>query len=336
MPFVVLEPPAETCLLVLGGSADDVLSLRIEGGARPIDAAPRVLGFCGKQTTTVTVWRKGPGELAVIAAPAKRIGGTLGLTELVARAKLGPASLALWARDEDLVWDVTQVLRASAVGEPAPVDFAHASTDAAKVQDARILALAVAGGAAVAPDTSNDLVFTTCAPKPEPNAKASETVCAQSSPIRWRDTSQRGRAAGALAPLPFWLKAYGKTRDPDSVRAIVDLLALARRLAPDGFDPTVLEAVTETATGADVLGRAGEDAIVVVGVEPQKPFVYTYSDGAPWRLGDEPRVIALPAGKHALLKPSAAPTASLDARRTVVFRRTASPADGGGRAAGRN
>ena len=322
LPFVVIDAAPETCTLVVSDGAADDLSLRIDGGQRVIEHAAGALGFCSAKAPLVTAWHEpGAGALAVVSAPAKRIGGALGLLELATRAHLGGAKLATWKRDEDLAWDATTLLHASGVADPATIDYGSPNVTGAPVPDARIIALAVSGGATVSPDTSSDLVFSTCAPPIDVDGR---TVCAQASPQRWRDTSQHGKAAGAQSALPFWMKPYAQTRDPQVERAIVALLGLARRLAPEGFDPTVLEAVTELPAGADVLGRAGEDAIVAVGAEPTAPFVYTYSpDGKAWELGGDPRVVPLPPGKHVTLKPSASASAPLEQRRTIVFRRTA-------------
>ncbi|MDB4997030.1 MAG: hypothetical protein JWM74_4462, partial [Myxococcaceae bacterium] len=89
-----------------------------------------------------------------------------------------------------------------------------------------------------------------------------------------------------------------------------------------GFDPTVLEAVTELPSGVDVAGRAGEDAIVAIALEPQAPWAIPCTNGPAWSLGGDPLVIELPAGKHAALTHTKPVASSKEARRTVVFRRT--------------
>lgn len=320
-PFAVVVAPPASCTLVVGDAAGDELSLRVEGGDRPVEHARGAIGFCAEHAPVVSVWHK-TGSLAVVSAKAERLGGVLGLVEIARRSHLVDGPLATWRRDEDLVWDTTALLRASGVTEVTVTDYGSPTANGAPAKDARVVAIGAENGAAVSADTASDLVFSTCAP---PIADDGRTVCAQAAPQRWRDTSQKGHAASAQAALPFWMKPYAQTRDPHAVQAIVLLLSLARRLAPERFDPTVLEAVTELPSGADVLGRAGEDAIVAVGLEPTPPFVYTYAEGGakPWELGGEPKVIDLAPGAHVLLKPSASPTAPIEQRRTVVFRRTA-------------
>ena len=106
---------------------------------------------------------------------------------------------------------------------------------------------------------------------------------------------------------------------------IPELLALARRLVREGFEPTVLEGVTELRDGVRVVGRAGEDAVVAIGLGPKPPWVFPYTDGVPWDLGDAPRVVAAAAGAAVKLTSSPPPDAPLEKRRTVVFRHAARP-----------
>jgi hypothetical protein len=72
-----------------------------------------------------------------------------------------------------------------------------------------------------------------------------------------------------------------------------------------------------------VIGRAGDDAVVAVGLGPTSPYVFPYSDGAEWRIAGEPRVVELSPGERAVLSSVEAPSAPKEQRRTVVFRRAA-------------
>ena len=128
-------------------------------------------------------------------------------------------------------------------------------------------------------------------------------------------------SAEARAPYPFWLSTFEAHREPDATARVVELLSLARRLTRDGFEPTVLQGVTELANGIRVVGRAGEDAIVAVGVGSKPPWVFPYTDGVPWDLGDNPRVTPLQPGASVTLSASPAPNIPVDQRRTIVFRR---------------
>jgi hypothetical protein len=87
----------------------------------------------------------------------------------------------------------------------------------------------------------------------------------------------------------------------------------------------VLEGVTELDEGVRVVGRAGEDEVVAVGLGPKPPWVFPYTDGIPWDLGDPPRVVELQPGLAVKLASSPRQSAPIEKRRTVVFRRTARP-----------
>jgi len=70
-----------------------------------------------------------------------------------------------------------------------------------------------------------------------------------------------------------------------------------------------------------IVGRAGEDAIVAVGVGPRTPWVFPYTDHVPWDLGDRPAIVSVKPGESVKLTASPPPNAPEDKRRTVVFRR---------------
>jgi hypothetical protein len=316
-PFIVVEPPFSSCTFVSSNQPDDRLSLRVAGGTRVLTDVAGPIAFCDSHANTYVVFHSGRGELSAVGASSRRVGGLLGVREAALQAGL-PAP-ATWIRPDDLVWDAGETARASGIPESASIDYAAPVPAKPNVHDARIISLSTIDGATVVPDTAPDLVFYTCSPE---LGKAAQSFCVQASPQRWRDTSARGRAAGAEANLPYWLAVFATSHDPELVRVEARLLALARRLARAGFDPTVLEAVTELPPGVDVAGRAGEDAIVAIALEPEPPFAIPCTNGPAWNLDAEPLVIELPAGKHALLKHVSPVAASKETRRTVVFRRT--------------
>jgi hypothetical protein len=316
-PFVVVEPPFSSCTYVSSNQPDDRLSLRVAGGARVLSDVAGPIAFCDSHANTYVVFHSGRGELTAVGASSRLIGGLIGVREASLQAGL-PAP-ATWIRAEDLAWDARETARASGIPEAATIDYSAAVPAKSPVHDARIVALSTIDGATVLPDTGPDLVFSTCLLE---LGKAPQNFCVQASPQRWRDTSTRGRAAGAEANLPYWLAVFAPLHDPELVRVEAQLLALARRLTRAGFDPTVLEAVTELPTGVDVAGRAGEDAIVAIALEPQAPWAIPCTNGPAWRLDGDPLVIDLPAGKHAALTHMKPVASSKEARRTVVFRRT--------------
>ena len=63
------------------------------------------------------------------------------------------------------------------------------------------------------------------------------------------------------------------------------------------------------------------DAFVAVGLGPKEPWIFPYSDGIAWNLGEEPRIVELKPGERAFLSAVREPAIPKEARRTVVFRR---------------
>jgi hypothetical protein len=187
--------------------------------------------------------------------------------------------------------------------------------------DARVTALATA--AVDGPDHAlvplPESVALACDPPFGPGTR--ETICVPSTPISWFNRKDVP-AGAARAGLPVWLGPLESRREIDALARILELLALTRRLSREGFEATALEGVTELPEGVRVIGRAGEDAVVAVGLAPKPPWALPYSDSVPWDLGDAPRVVPLQPGQSVKLTPATPPSAPLRARRTVVFRRS--------------
>ncbi len=315
LAFAVVDLPKESCALAFTDAPMTQLALRGPGAPRAANGLSP-LAFCSSKDATFTVWPKPPGHVTVVATGARRTGGLLGLGEVVARA--GMEAPTTWVSPDDLAWDATTASRASGIPDPTSVRD-YSLPDRPEVRDARVISFSLAGGASLAPDTTHDLLFYACIR----DAKtAAQNMCVQDAQMRWRDTSMKGKSGGAESPLPFWLQSLAGVHDPDLVRAELDLLKLARRLTSAGFDPTVLEALTELPQGVDVKGRAGEDAIVAFTLSPHPPYATPCTDGPPWSLDGEPRVVSLHAGEHVVLRPLVPSSVPPNARRTVVFRRS--------------
>ena len=143
-----------------------------------------------------------------------------------------------WLRDEDLAWDASSVLRASALGSvtagPLPQEPTGTPT--------RLAALAWATKASIAWSPTSAVVA--CDPPLDTASQEHESVCASTEPVAWWRKSDVA-AAAASAPLPFWLSSLESRREPDAVATVPQILSLARRLVRDGFEPSVLEGVTE-------------------------------------------------------------------------------------------
>jgi hypothetical protein len=316
-PFGVVESAAGECILAVG-RAEDELSLRVSGGDRPIAHAQGAMAWCSRAAATTTVWREGASAVVVLSAPAERVGGLLGARECAELGGVPVTVQATWLRDEDLAWDATALLQASALAgitsAPVPVE------PGATASGVTALALSPAARVAWAPSG----VTVVCDPPLEAPSRGRTSTCAAAAPVSWWRRTE-APASVARAPLPFWLSMLESHHEPDAIARIPPLLALARRLAREGFVPTVFEGVSELGNGVRVVGRAGEDAVVAVGLGPKPPWVFPYTDGVAWDLGHSPRVVALPPGRAIKLVSSPPPNAPLEKRRTVVFRHLERP-----------
>jgi hypothetical protein len=322
-PFDVVDVPAGSCLLALARQSEP-LSLRATGGERFL-AARGALAWCSTTAAILSVWREGTSPVAVLAGPAARVGGRHGVRETAEAAGVSVEAAAIGLRSADLPWDAASLLGASGLTN---VESAPLGADPGPL-DARAVALALSPGASAVwgPERAvvacdPPLAGSSSAP-PTPGAAGElDSVCASTVPVAWFNKKD-APAGAARGTLPVWLSPIEGRREPDAVARIPELLALTRRLAREGFEATSLEGVTELPDGVRIIGRAAEDAVVAIGLAPRPPWAFPYSNGVPWDLGDAPRVVPLKPGETVKLVSSPAPSAPLNARRTVVFRHSA-------------
>jgi hypothetical protein len=312
--FAIVEASPSTCFLATSVPPVE-LSLRLQGGARVARGA--ALGWCSAAALPgATIWPASPASIRVATVPSARIGGMIGFRETAARASVGP--LATWLSNEDLALDASSALRIAGVSEITTTVLADVAPKA--VQGARVLALSLAQGGKAIADSPEDVPYL-CAPALEPPPP--QSICLQARAQPWRRIGDVP-VASAQAPLPFWLALYASTTDVDVMHVELQLLGLARRLGALGFEPTVLEGVTELPGGVAVSGRAGEDSVVAVGIGPKPPYVFPYTDGPAWSLtSGAPRVVPLAPGDRITLASAPPPNAPVAARRTIVFRHAA-------------
>jgi hypothetical protein len=313
-PFVFVDSRAGDCAVAI--SPGGGLSLRTTGGERVIRSAPQTIAWCSSIALPLTVWRDAGSSAPVIVAAARadRVGGLLGTMESAREAGLTLAPEATWLRPSDAGWDASAILHASKL-DAAAGDAVPAEPGA---PDARVTALVYT--AATHLKWTPDSATVVCDPPLLADSSTlAESVCASVSPVAWWRGGD-APASAARAALPFWLSTLEGHHEPDAMARIPELLALARTLARRGFEPTVLEGVTELPTGVRVVGRAGEDGVVAVGLAPRPPWVIPYTDGDAWELGEPPRVVELQPGTSVTLTSSPPPSAPVDKRRTVVFR----------------
>jgi hypothetical protein len=315
LPFAVVPAASEECTIAWSTAEGDTLSLRLEGGERPMAGVKTAVAFCAKHLASATVWREGKGELVVERVLAVRVGGMHGLRETAAR--LGLRTLETWVPPEELAWDATSTLRASGVSPPEIA----ASSDGRAIANASLLALSIEG-AMVQTDAPSDSTYL-C--EPPLGVGSSDAVCVQGRPFAWHSVGAVGHAGIAEAAFPFWMQAF-KGMVGGALPVELGLLKLGRRLVADGFEPTTLDGVTEVGDGALVTGRVGDDAVVALQLTREAPWVFPCSDdGTPWTLGGEPVVASLAPGARlkVVCVPRASPPTTLAERRTVVFRHAA-------------
>lgn len=321
-PFGIVDLPKESCVLAVG-KPGDVLTLRLKGGATPIANADTAFAWCASGEATVVVERTQhttAGEVTVLAAPAVRVGGTVGLDEILATAgmKLGEKSVALPPADHG--WNGKQLLVASAVPEGL-VTVANAPEIPADTE-ARLAALSFGSPNALVADPAAD-VYSFC--EPLLTDKSLQAMCVFSGQHAWKISSSEAVGGVARAKLPFWLFGLQGASEPAAMKVAADLVTFTRRMKREGFEPTAMEALTETPTGVDVLGRLDEDAVVALGLAPVEPWIFPYADVATnvWNIttGD-PRIYPLKTlEKVKLVATTKGALPSKETRRSVVFRR---------------
>lgn len=312
-PLAVVEGKDGACF-VARTSPGAKLVLEVGGARRAIGDG--TVAWCTLKGSTAIVQRSGPGALVVGALSARRVGGTLGLVRLLARA--GAGDVAPWVPVEDRPWLAAEALRAVLavdvrVVPQGPVEMSGQER------------IAVFGAEATSPyvaDSSSTALFH-CSPELAPGVR--HAWCTQSAPQTWHPATADAAGGAAVAALPSWMAAWRSVKDGDIVRHELAMLDLALRLSAEGFEPSVIEGVTELEPqGVEILGRSGEDAVVAVGLWPAPPYVVPYTDDAPWTLADAPRVVPLEGGERVRLRGAVAPSVPVTLRRTVVFRRSAS------------
>lgn len=312
-PFAFVDSRAGDCVVAI--SPGGALSLRATGGERVIRSAPQAIAWCTSAALPLTVWREGGSSAPIVVAAAHgdRVGGLLGTIECLRDAGLKPTADATWLRPGDAGWEAAAVLRASKLdttaGDVVPAEPA--------APDARITAVVTTATARLAWTPPSATVV--CDPPLGDSTATTESVCAPVGPVAWWRAGD-GPAHAARAALPFWLTTLDGHHEPDAIARIPEMLALARALARRGFEPTMLEGVTELPGGVRVTGRAGEDSVVAVGLAPRAPWAFPYTDGDAWELGEPPRVVELQPGTSVTLTTTPPPSTPVDKRRTVVFR----------------
>lgn len=312
VPIFPLSVPAETCAVAIPEAAAK-LALRATGGNKVVPADRGPLAVCTKVPRVFGVWHEGAGPVHVVRGEAARVGGRHELRTLLAHSGFGIGRV--WVEMPDLAGDAELTLRRARVAPAYSMEWAP------KVKlpsDARILLFSDEGASSIDPPATS----TGEAACERSDSLAPTLFCVETSRQPWNDATGKARAVVAYASLPPWLKPLADIQGHEAATAALSLVTLTRKLAAAGFEPTPLEGITETASGADVLGRAGEDAVVAVTVQPHPPYLLPLTDGPTWRVDGPPRVIDLAPGRRVSLRSRPAPGGDEDDRRTLVYRRS--------------
>jgi hypothetical protein len=303
MPLLVVPEAKDSCWIGVSSDQNDSLSLRSPGGERPLPMKRWAIGFCGKALSGMSVWREGRGDISLFAVGAERVGGLLGMREAAERLGL---PIALWAPSSDLAFDARAALTASGILPTDPSAATHLAGEGSLIA----LSTDERSGLAV-DDSALDVV---CRPRVKVGVNQSMCLETRTHALAPAESLPPGAVYGRR---PLWLPIVKGNRQQNE-RAL-DMLAFARRMAVSGFELTTLTSVVHNAAGAAVTGRSDEKEIVAISVSTTAPFVHTLSDGAEWKLGENPRVVPLPAGKTVMLR--AFPPYASGSHEPLVWRR---------------
>ncbi|MBS2017205.1 MAG: hypothetical protein JST00_30260 [Deltaproteobacteria bacterium] len=312
-PFAVVDVPKGSCIIATSDEATDKVGLRAKGGEMVVPLTAGPVAQCAEGESTLVVKREGTGPLVVVGAPAASLGGLFGLREVARESGLALAAMDVPAKDR--AWNAKQVLLASQI--PEALTGVASTPDVPNDDQPRVVSLSFETANALAPDLPDD-VYSYC--EPTLDAKVVEALCVFSGPQRWRTTGAEAVGGLARAKLPSWLFTLHGVTDPVALKGMTQIFSLARRATREGFVATTLEALTETPVGVEVLGRTGEDAVFVVGIAPEAPWVYPLTDGPAWSLDGPPRVVPIKPLERITFTSSVRPP-PMQKRRTVVFRR---------------
>ncbi len=318
-PIVVLDMPAESCLIAVPAKNDDAVGLRAKGASMLVPTTPGGFAWCAAAESVVTVQREprdDASEVNVLLGPVERLSGMPGLRETTKAAGLVLGSFGVPPQDRG--WIAKRVLVTSAIPE-ALINVGIAPT-IPNDPDARLFAVSFATPNALVADTPAD-VYSFC--EPTLNDTTTDAVCAFSGPSSWRIGKPDAVGGLARSKPPFWLFAMQGVTEPAGLKKELELVSLARRLKKERFEPTTLEAVTEVGNGAEVLGRSAEDAIVAVSVSATEPWVFPLSKSAPWTVDGTPEIVPLKPLERVTVTTNDRRLPPKDKRRTIVFRRLA-------------
>jgi hypothetical protein len=319
-PFAVVRSPKDRCYLAAAESKGDEMALRAADASVLAKGVAGAMAWCVyAQDAVFAVWKPKPSAspIVVARAPAERIGGLLGTREAAVRAGLEHPWGVLLAGDFNA--DARAALRASTVLDAAVI--VSDETGMPKKPDYEVVALSFTLEGAFLSEVAPK-VTTVCLPDVSPERGVRAELCVEEHPQLWRGVAGLSGRGGAEGPYPFWLGMFTGTSEPHALRALAGVLGFARRMSLLGFEPTSIEGVADTATGATVTGREGKGEVVAIGLTKARPWVHPLSPvHARWSLDGEPPVTRVPVGKTVVFHAADTLGTDKNARRAVAFRR---------------
>lgn len=317
--FAVLPALKDRCFFAFAAQPGTHFSLRSEDGKKLTPQRTGAIGWCSYgKTTTYSLWRqtRPSGDIAVVGAPADRLGGLVGMREASRREGMGDVLFAF--EQGDLGSDAVAALRASTV--PATSILTPDATGLAGKAEHTVVAFSLGATGAYLPEV-NPAVATACLPELSAGELPRSFVCVEARPQVWQSDAAAKAQGAAEGRYPFWISVLTDTTDKDGLVAASSLLGFARRMNLAGFEPSTTDGVMDNSEGAVITGRPGKGDVVALGIVKQPPWIIPLTDGPAWQVDGLLRILNVPVGST--MKVLAKPSLGKDpnARRVVIWRR---------------
>jgi hypothetical protein len=318
--FGVVRAKQGRCYVAAPEPGKSEISLRAVDGTRLVAKAGGAVAWCSHAADAIfSLWRadKASPAVAVLSAPADRVGGVGGVR--AAARRHGYREVAAALLPEDLSKDARAALIAATVLPPSIRE--SDATGLPGSADSTVIAFALREKVLAVP-AATPPVQSGCHPELDAKLPLRTQMCVEAHAQPWHlggDVKQAGAAEGAR---PYWLDVLGGVPDEGALRAAAALLAFAQRLTLLGYElPNTSDGVKDAPEGAVITGRPGKGEVVAVGISRARPWVVPLSDGPRWSLDGPLRVTTIAAGASKTLRGEARLAADPKERRVVVWRR---------------
>jgi hypothetical protein len=318
-PFAVVRSDKGRCYLAAPHGTGGPFVVRADDGKRLTEKGNPTLGWCAHESAmSHSLWRaQGPGsEVAVVSAPADKVGGMTGLFD--AAQRLGVQELKLLFVDGDLQADAVAALRASTVLKEM-MAFPDSTGLPGKLDDT-VVAFSLGQAGSYLPEVSPPVPFE-CFPEIDPTSVPRTFVCMQARAQMWRSDAAAKAQGAAEGKAPFWLAMFSGVTDKQGLKAAASLLRFARRMSLLGFEPQITGGVIDQPDGALLTGRRDDEQVIAVGLVKRAPWIVPLSDGPDWQLEGPLRPVKMAVGKQLRVRGKVPLGADPLSRRVVVWRK---------------